>query len=77
MSPSWQEVNELLELERSAARRDAEWDLFIRREDEIEEAAARSLRAYRLLGGMRAALTLPTWRARVRELLSIGNRVAA
>ncbi len=37
-------------------------------DDEVELAAARCMQAYQLLGGQ--LLTLPAWRARVRELIS-------
>jgi len=36
-------------------------------DDEVELAAARCMRAYQLMGGQ--LMTLPAWRARVRELL--------
>jgi hypothetical protein len=44
-------------------------------DEEVELAAARCIVAYRLLGGK--LMTLSAWRARVRELLSAGNGVAA
>lgn len=73
--PTWTEVDQLLELERSAARREREWDRFLVQEDEVELMAARCLEAYQLLGG--TVLTLPAWRARVRELISEINGVLA
>jgi hypothetical protein len=44
-------------------------------DEEVELAAARCMTAYRLLGG--EVLTLPAWRARVRELLADRNQVVA
>ncbi|HUZ86923.1 MAG TPA: hypothetical protein VNF26_08220 [Candidatus Baltobacterales bacterium] len=37
-------------------------------EDQVELAAQRCFRAYRMMGGH--AMTLASWRARVRELLT-------
>lgn len=71
MSPSWTEVDQLLELERAAAQRGRDFDQFLTHEDEVEHIACRCLQAYQLLGGV--ILTLPAWRAKARQLLSAGN----